>query len=270
MDRRLFAELFRQVLQKNKEYLYEEFHRPDRIPSCCVDDVLENSLAEEIFHAFPNKQSMYLRTSLREKKYISSQMSRHNSLLEEVIFGFQDPKVTSILSEITGIKILCPDETLWAAGVSLMSNGHFLRPHLDNSHDGHRKQYRVLNLLFYVTPNWMSQDGGNLELWDFGFGQKPRVLHNKFNRLVIMGTTQSSWHSVGKVMSDKLRCCVSNYLFSPVPPGGLDYFHVTSFRGRPEEPVQDVLLRLDGQFRRRLRTFFPKGIKQSRHVYKRN
>jgi Rps23 Pro-64 3,4-dihydroxylase Tpa1-like proline 4-hydroxylase len=35
-----------------------------------------------------------------------------------------------------------------------MSKGAYLRPHLDNSHDKNRKRYRVVNLLYYVTPDW--------------------------------------------------------------------------------------------------------------------
>lgn len=45
-----------------------------------------------------------------------------------------------------------------------MAKDNFLNPHLGNSHDKDRECYRVLNLLYYVTPNWSHEQGGNLEL----------------------------------------------------------------------------------------------------------
>jgi len=58
---------------------------------------------------------------------------------------------------------------------------------------------------------------------------------SKFNRLVVMETNDKSWHSVSPVAVNNHRCCVSNYYFSEISPSGSEYFHVTSFTGRPEE-----------------------------------
>jgi hypothetical protein len=75
----------------------------------------------------------------------------------------------------------------------------FLNPHLDNSHDARQTHYRVLNSLYYMTPDWREEYGGNLELWDRGVGQPQRTIVSKFNRLVLMETTRTSWHSVSPV-----------------------------------------------------------------------
>jgi Rps23 Pro-64 3,4-dihydroxylase Tpa1-like proline 4-hydroxylase len=56
--------------------------------------------------------------------------------------------------------------------------------------------YRVLNLLYYVTPDWNPEFGGNLELWDNGPKESQRVIPAKFNRLALMATHEESWHSV--------------------------------------------------------------------------
>ena len=89
-------------------------------------------------------------------------MDKYASILEEIIYAFQEPGVLKAVEEITGIQEMVPDEHLYAGGISLMAKDNFLNPHLDNSHDKNRQMYRVLNLLYYVTPNWSEKLGGNL------------------------------------------------------------------------------------------------------------
>lgn len=140
-------------------------------------------------------------------------MNKYSPFLEEVIYAFQDERVVQLISEICGIQQLLPDENLYAGGLSLMAKNNYLNPHLDNSHDKDRNRWRVLNVLYYVTPNWTLENGGNLEVWPNGIKQNPITIESKCNRLVIMATHQQSWHSVSKVLIDDVRCCVSNYYF---------------------------------------------------------
>jgi hypothetical protein len=60
----------------------------------------------------------------------------------------------SCIAKICNIKEVFPDDKLYAGGISLMGKNQFLNPHLDNSHDKDREKWRVLNLLYYVTPDW--------------------------------------------------------------------------------------------------------------------
>jgi Rps23 Pro-64 3,4-dihydroxylase Tpa1-like proline 4-hydroxylase len=232
-----------------------------------LDDLLPAPLARDIRAAFPSPVGMTLRRSLREIKYVSAQMDRHHPLLEELIFGFQDPAVVRAVEAITGLPDLEPDEHLYAGGVSMMGPGHFLNPHLDNSHDKDRRRYRVMNLLYYVSPDWDADSGGALEVWPDGPGGEPKAIVSRFNRLVVMITNQHSWHSVSPITGAEPRCCVSNYYFSPHPAGSGDYFHPTSFRGRPEQPLRDALLKADASARAALRQLFPKGMQKPTHLY---
>ena len=270
MNRCDLSNYIEQRLQDNKERLHREFFTRERINSCVLDDVLPSDIAEDIYQAFPPEEELVLKKSLREFKYIGVQMNRYKPLLEEIVYAFQDVRVVTLLSEITGIESLMPDENLYAGGVSMMVKGHYLNPHLDNSHDRDRTNYRVLNLLYYVTPNWKEACGGNLELWDNGLRQKNRVINSQFNRLVVMATHRSSWHSVNPVLEGSRRCCISNYYFSPVPLDMQDYFHVTSFRGRPGQTVTDLALQTDILLRNGIRKVFQKGIIENPHVYKKD
>jgi Rps23 Pro-64 3,4-dihydroxylase Tpa1-like proline 4-hydroxylase len=202
---------------------------------------------------------MRLMDSFRERKYTSKSFDKFEPLMSDITFAIQDPRVVAIVEKITGIKDQIPDAHLYAGGLSAMGRGHFLGPHIDNSHDGLRKHYRTLNLLYYVTPDWSLECGGNLELWDRDVERLTTIV-SRFNRLVIMETNPWSWHSVGEVAVDQLRCCVSNYYFSPTSPTGNDYFNVTSFSARPEQKLLRVVAWADNKLRQAVRFFAPGGV----------
>ena len=175
-------------------------------------------------------------------------------------------RVVNLISEICNIKTIEPDPKLYAGGLSMMFKDDFLNPHIDNSHDLVRKKFRRLNLLYYVSPNWVLENGGNFELWNESRTQ-PYTIISKQNRLVVMETNKSSWHSVSKVLTNQPRCCVSNYYFSKESPDGDKYFHVTSFMGRPEQPLRRFVGSLDNY----LRNFVSKTFKIGRgknQIYK--
>ena len=232
-----------------------------------VDELLPQAMARAIYASFPRANDMRERKNLREHKFVAAQMDRYDPQAEEALFAFQDSRVVDRLAEITGVLDLEADPKLYAGGISLMARGNFLNPHLDNSHNHQRDRYRALNLLYYVSPGWSLDSGGSLELWPEGVRNAPLVIPSVFNRLVVMSTGPNSWHSVTRVRSDATRCCVSNYYFSPHAPGGSPYFRVTSFRGRPEQPVRDLMLRIDGSIRQGIRRLRPQGIVPTDHLY---
>jgi Rps23 Pro-64 3,4-dihydroxylase Tpa1-like proline 4-hydroxylase len=237
------------------------------IPYFVIDDLLPSEMAQTIYRAFPRPSDMFERRSWREHKYVAAQMNRFDPQAEEALFAFHDPRVVELVARVTQLPELEADPRLYAGGISLMTEGNFLNPHLDNSHNNDRTRYRVLNLLYYVSPEWKTADGGHLELWPNGVKQTPLAVPNVFNRLVVMSTGPGSWHSVGAIRGAAPRCCVSNYYFSRLPLGGREYFRVTRFRGRPEQPFRDVFLRLDGQIRQAMRTIRPQGVVATRHIY---
>jgi Rps23 Pro-64 3,4-dihydroxylase Tpa1-like proline 4-hydroxylase len=268
--RRHLADIILEKLQEQKQSLKDAFQQQGRINSCYIDNLLPENIARTIYEAFPSAEEMAIHKSMRENKRVAAQMDLYNPLLEEIVYAFQDERIVKICGEITGIENMQPDEHLYAGGISLMAKGNFLNPHLDNSHDNERENYRVLNLLYYVTPDWKVENGGNLELWDKGVKGDPRTILSAFNRLVLMITNKSSYHSVSKVVAEGKRCCVSNYYFSKVPAENQSYFHVTSFYGRPEESVKGIFLKLDRNLRNLIRKITGKRIVETKHIYKKD
>jgi len=271
LNRTEIADLVFARLARESDRLRAEYAASQRdIGYFFVDDVLPYNLVSSIYSKFPPAGNMKLKKSLREYKYIAAQMNQYEPLLEEVIYAFQDDRIVKLVSKICGIPRLYPDENLYAGGISLMGEKQFLNPHLDNSHDKDRDRWRVLNLLYYVTPDWPEHQGGNLELWPHGLKAAPVTIHSKFNRLVVMATHDSSWHSVSPISYGKSpRCCVSNYYFSDTSLREAETFHITAFRGRPEQFVRDLVLRADIGLRSTLRKLFKRGVVENKHVYKR-
>ena len=247
----------------------EAFAGSNPIQHFVIDDLLPGAMARAIYESFPAHTQMFERRNLREHKYVAAQMDRYAAQAEEAIYAFQDPRVVELVASLTRLPELRADPQLYAGGISLMTAGNFLNPHVDNSHNSDRSAYRVLNLLYYVSPDWRPAHGGHLELWPRGVRGAPLTIESFFNRLVVMSTGPDSWHSVNAVKGERPRCCVSNYYFSPRPVGGAEYFRVTSFRGRPEQPLRDALLRIDGKLRGWVRMIRPKGLTPAKHIYKR-
>ncbi|QTD37032.1 2OG-Fe(II) oxygenase [Polaribacter batillariae] len=256
-------------LKNNQKALKNQFdaHKKE-IGYFYLDNLLPKELALEIYKNFPSTKASVQRKSIREYKFTAFQMNKYHCLLEETIFAFQDKRIVNLIAKICEIEKVSPDSNLYAGGLSLMKKDNFLNPHLDNSHDKDRHRWRVLNLLYYVTPNWKLENGGNLELWPKGLNKKPITITSKFNRLVVMATHQKSWHSVNKVLVNDVRCCVSNYYFSEEPLLASDHFHVTTFRARPEEKLKDFVLQIDNKLRSAVRKLFKKGVRENPHQYK--
>jgi Rps23 Pro-64 3,4-dihydroxylase Tpa1-like proline 4-hydroxylase len=217
-----------------------------------IDDLLPEDIAHRIAAAFPATRRMRLIDSFRELKYNSKSLDQFDPIISDITFAFQDERVIEKVAELTGIKDATGDPHLYAGGLSAMSKGHFLNPHIDNSHDGEQKNYRVLNLLYYITPDWVPANGGNLELWDEKV-TRPIEIPSLFNRLVLMATNDKSWHSVNQVRADGVRQCVSNYYFSPHSPNGYETSHITYFMARPEQKLRRIVTKLDGDLRMALR-----------------
>lgn len=222
-----------------------------------VDNLLDEKVANFVYENFPMYKGFKLNqfNSFRERKKTFTKIDYLDEIISNVTDAFHDDRIVKKISEITSINALEADPSLYAGGLSMMSSGDFLNPHIDNSHDSQRKKYRRLNLLYYVTPNWELEFGGNLELWDKNVNNKKTIL-SKFNRLVVMNTNHVSWHSVKKVNQDKYRCCLSNYYFSENSPNGINYHHVTSFTGRPGEILKRSYGAIDNYIRQKVSTIF--------------
>jgi hypothetical protein len=238
-------------LQQMRVDLQAQWNNPSETKTrhFVLDDLLPANVAQQIGLAFPRDGSgFYGLDSFRERKRTLGQLGRTDPVLSAICIALQHPDVIELIGKITNMTALEGDRSLYAGGLSMMFPGDFLNPHIDNSHDGDRARYRRINLLYYVNEDWSEELGGNFELWDIDVTKRKTIVSG-FNRLVAMETNRTSWHSVSKVVANRPRCCVSNYYFSKFSPDGDNYFHVTSFTGRPQELVRRFIAPIDNGLR---------------------
>ena len=257
-------------LESSKEEILSQWKRPKGTSTrhFFLDNLLPKSDVDEIYAAFPSDSyDFFDRDSFREKKSTSADLSKFDAVLSDITYAFQDSRIINKVSELCSMKSIEPDPKLYAGGLSMMFLNDFLNPHIDNSHDDERKKYRRLNLLFYVSPGWILENGGNFELWDES-RTIPKTIVSRQNRLVVMETNKTSWHSVSKLCVSGPRCCISNYYFSEISPYGDDYFHVTSFLGRPNQPIRKIVGVIDNG----LRNFISRNLKigRGKHLVNKN
>lgn len=264
LDRHQLAALLVARLHRDRAALTSGFRGSAPVRHFVLDGVLPERWLRELAARFPAPGELRLLDTLRERKRIGVDVERYHPEIGALLYAFQDREVVAAVESITGLRGLEPDPTLYASGISVMGEGDFLNPHLDNSHDGDQRLYRVLNLLFYVGPEYDPAQGGNLELWAADRRQ-PYTVPSLFNRLVVMETGPRSWHSVSPLRGLRPRLCVSNYYFAAASVGGAAYRHVTTYAGRPEEPVKKVLLGADAVLRNALGRAFPGLLRRTRH-----
>tara|TARA_B100000131_G_C18049945_1_gene585999 strand:- start:154 stop:960 length:807 start_codon:yes stop_codon:yes gene_type:complete len=245
-----FINQIKSKLLQNLEELSSQYHDQNngtKTKFCVLDNLIDEASVQLIYKQFQGDYWIP-RNTFRERKQTYAKLDNLDPIVSNITEAFHDERIVDVVSKITGIEDLEYDASLYAGGISRMNKGDFLNPHLDNSHDAGRNRYRRLNLLFYVAPDLEEKDGGNFELWDDKVKQ-PVKIAAKFNRLVIMETGNHTWHSVDKVKTDKIRCCVSNYYFSKSSPRDFEYYHVTSFLGRPNQPLNRLYGRIDNFLR---------------------
>jgi Rps23 Pro-64 3,4-dihydroxylase Tpa1-like proline 4-hydroxylase len=119
-----------------------------------------------------------------------------------------------------------------------MGPSGYLGVHVDFNYLRERRWFRRLNILIYLTPDWQTGWGGELELWD------PRVRHclqtvePVFNRCLVFNTTQESFHGVTAIRcpAGRTRNSFAGYYYTAQPPEDWNgEHHSTIYRARPGE-----------------------------------
>lgn len=221
--------------------LKSEFGEPDagRIRCCWVDDLLPEHIVSAVHRGLPKLSDMVRRENKKERKFVSANLGALRPPIGGLVLAFAQQSVADIVAQIMGKPRLEADARLYNGGITTMVPGDFMCPHLDNSHDYGRARRRDVVLLYYFSPNWRPEYGGTLELWDALGGRAGRPIDFKPNRLVIMETTDESWHSIRPVAGPMPRASLTTYFYAPETEKAP--LRLTRFASWPGRPVRGML-----------------------------
>lgn len=256
----------RQRLDAMREQLAMEYQgSTGRVRTCFVDDLLPDSALQEFSGALPPLSEMTRLRSLGERKFVSASLDRLAPALRKLTMAFSHPIVTLAIAPIIGAAMLVPDGNFYNGGVTIMAPGDFMRPHLDNSHDKAGQRVRKVVMLYYFSPVWRSEYGGHLAVWDDVVAGEARGIKYRPNRLVLIETSEASWHSISEIVGPYPRVNLTTYLYDPAATS--QPVRLTRFKAWPKERLH--LFALDAQFHARSMAF-KLGLQRFRrnpHVY---
>jgi Rps23 Pro-64 3,4-dihydroxylase Tpa1-like proline 4-hydroxylase len=224
-----------------------------------IDNFLDLELAKTAFEFFPTMAEMDTLKDFRQYKAQDPDLNKFHPIFQEIVFQhLHSERFLEIISKITGMSDLIPDNQLYAAGLAQGGNGSFLNVHIDNSSHPVQKWYRRLNLLIYLNKYWTEEKGGHLELWTPDMSESVKILPT-FNRMVIFATDKQSWHGYSQVNTKDgdTRKSINIYYFTEQSPDGTNYYHITSFKARQQEVINKVLYPVDNMVRTMVRSLRP-------------
>lgn len=187
-----------------------------------IDNFLPQSLAFSLSSEFPKYDSSKLhkyKNALEDKKATDNwlEFNKFTYLYFSIICS---QEINLALSKKFKIDLI-PDYGLHGGGQHIHSKKGNLNPHLDYAIHPKLTYERRINLIYYLTDNYIPSDGGYLGFWENTIDNKPGNLIKeyapKFNRCVIFNTSQNSWHGLSRIYNPKknnFRKSLASYYLS--------------------------------------------------------
>jgi hypothetical protein len=262
-----YAEIISERLTNQLEELKNEFgpERSGHVRCCWIDDLFPKDLLDGVLE-LPPLPGMLRKENLKERKYLSSNLQILSSTQQEIVRAFGSQDVADLVAKVMGKSALEIDPSLYNGGITAMLPGDFMCPHLDNSHDYSRARRRDVVLLYYFSPFWREDYGGHLELWNDDRNSPPRRFEYQTNRLMIMETTDQSWHSITPIVGPMPRSSVTTYYYAPAHVVSTP--RLTRFGAWPHQPTRELLFGSEFYLRSVAAKILPRSLVPNKHVYK--
>jgi Rps23 Pro-64 3,4-dihydroxylase Tpa1-like proline 4-hydroxylase len=178
------------------ETLRNEFNSSVPFRHIIIDDFLDKNKAEDLLsnYPLPTDEVWHKTTYIHQKGKLQKASFDKGSAYDTLFAELNSKELTDFLEQLTGIKSIVPDNTLFGAGLHQSLNGAFLDVHVDFNIHPTTRFYRRLNLLIFLNKNWQPEYGGELELWDMEKKVCVEKILPSFNRCVIFETNEKSFH----------------------------------------------------------------------------
>jgi hypothetical protein len=218
-----------------------EYRRAKPFPHIVFDNFFDDAILDKVLEEFPRPGAIRWQEfdNPHEIKLASAMEASFGPATRLLMYHLNSKTFLEFLSKVTGIENLISDPGFEGGGLHQIVPGGKLGIHADFNKHRDFGLDRRLNLLVYLNKDWREDYGGHLQLWD----RDMRVCQAKvlpvFNRVMIFGTTDYTYHG----HPDPLCCpegmtrkSLALYYFSNGRPAEeSSEAHSTLFRARDEK-----------------------------------
>lgn len=167
-------------------------------PHIVFDNFLPINIAQKISDGYPDLSNLNEAWKYHNNKntirYFLEDTRQFSKPLKLFATAITSRSFLMFLETLTGIKSLLPDPYFMGGGSMVTSTGGYLNIHVDFNWNQKIQAWRRMTVLFYLTPDWQEDWGGNLELWSTDGKSKVKEVVPLFNRFVVFNTTAESYH----------------------------------------------------------------------------
>jgi len=183
--------------------LHTAYRDANPFPHVVIDDFLTEQFAQRLVEQFPS----FSRGNNRGDDGVAGKKSTFENIrtlgpdfvaLDDVV---KSRDFLKAIEAITGVPALIYDPYYLGGGTHENRDGQSLQAHVDFNYHPSEGWHRRLNLIVYLNRDWEQSWGGNLELYENPYKDKrPKVVVPPvFNRCVIFGTSEVSWHGFDQI-----------------------------------------------------------------------
>lgn len=234
----------------DRDGLRARFRAAEPFPFVVIDDFLDRDFALEVARAYPNYEDAARMgrtfTGVNENRKVQvCDYTLFPGPVQKLADALAAPEFRAALSDVSGIRDLLWDDSYAGGGMHQTSSHGLLDVHVDFNRLESTGNFRRLNLLLYLNPEWSSEWGGALELWDRDVRKCHHTVVPALNRCVIFETSEHSFHGVTKLTCPPAisRKSFALYFYTrEAGTGDAARSHSTIFKARPEEYLKKHVL----------------------------
>jgi 2OG-Fe(II) oxygenase superfamily len=225
-------------MNRDAEAARARYRTAKPFPHVVLDEFFDPAILERVLAEFPRPRTIRWQSfdNEHERKLASAAESSFGPLTRLLLYHLNSMTFLEFLSRVTGIENLISDPGFEGGGLHQIEPGGKLGVHCDFNKHGRYGLDRRLNVLVYLNKDWREEYGGHLELWDRAMSRCEAKISPLFNRMMIFGTTDFTYHG----HPDPLRCpegmtrkSLALYYFTNGRPASeVSGTHSTMFRAR--------------------------------------
>lgn len=168
-----------------------------------IDNFLPDEIARQLVAEFPGPQDIpwergdegEMRDNVRNNRKLGHSLEKDfGSLTRHVMLQFYSATFLKFLGTLTGQYGLVMDPHYRGGGLHSTGRGGKLMVHADKSRHPNKKLDQIINLIYFLNPDWQEEWGGHLELWNKDLSECRQRILPAFNRMVIFQSGTCSFH----------------------------------------------------------------------------